>query len=583
MKKIYFITCLIISQICFGIKINNAKTDSIDYYLEKGNGLKAINFARSKSAAFLEKKDYKSFCDIMLKKAQIYYKFKDVENSLKTLYEARDVAEKNNLLYELSNIYKYIGAYNGSVFEFSKAQQYLKKSERIAKKINNNYLLCNVYQSFFKIHFDLKSDSTKYYLDQVDKYCRKSKDKKQIQSNLTNHFAYFTKIEDNILAKKYLDSSYALALQLKDTEFLSRTRNNLGVYYMTIEKNYDKSIEIYKQILETHSKSKSYQILYDAYLNISYAYEAKKDYKQALFYSNEFLEFNDEVFDGRLNQSINEIETKYKISKVEEQYKKEKKEIEERQARNQKILFLIAALIIFLVLVLYFYYQNLLLKQKNKIKDIDNELQYKIISATLDGQDQERNKISAILHDNVSATLSSIGLHLSALESSLTDEQKSDIKKTRMLLKTAHDSVRDLSHNLVSPVLVKFGLQYALNDLCERNSNSLLEFKFTSNMSISKRFEQNFETTIYNIISELSNNIIKHSKANLAEITINEFENNKLQITITDNGKGFNTSELHFGFGLTQIKARIKSMNGKLKIKSEENKGTKIIIELTNP
>lgn len=583
MKKNYFIICLIISQICFGIQIKNAKTDSIDYFLKKGNGIKAINFARSKSAHFLEKKDYKSFCAIMLKKARIYYEFKDIENSLKTLYEARDVAEKHNLLYELSKIYKFIGAYNGSIFEFSKAKQYLKKSEKIAKKINDNYLLCSVYQSFFKIHLDLKSDSTKYYLDQVDKYCNNSNDQKQIQSNLTNHFAFFTKKGNNVLAKKYLDSSYVLALQLKDTEFLSRTRNNLAVYYMTIEKNYDKSIEIYKQILETHSKSKNYQILYDAYLNISYAYEAKKDYKQALFYSNKFLEFNDEVFDGRLNQSINEIETKYKINKVEEQYKKEKKEIEERQARNQKILFLVAALIVFLVLVFYFYYQNLLLKQKNKIKDIDNELQYKIISATLEGQDQERNKISAILHDNVSATLSSIGLHLSALESTLTDEQKNDVKKTRMLLKTAHDSVRDLSHNLVSPVLVKFGLQYALNDLCEKNSNSLLEFKFTSNMSISKRFEQNFETTIYNIISELSNNIIKHSKANSAEISINEFENNKLQITISDNGKGFNTNELHFGFGLTQIKARIKSMNGKLKIKSEENKGTKIIIDLKNP
>lgn len=183
----------------------------------------------------------------------------------------------------------------------------------------------------------------------------------------------------------------------------------------------------------------------------------------------------------------------------------------------------------------------------------------------------------------MSATLSSIGLHLSALESSLTNEQKNDVKKTRLLLKTAHDSVRDLSHDLVSPVLVKFGLQYALNDLCEKNSNSLLEFKFTSNMSISKRFEQKFETTIYNIISELSNNIIKHSKANSAEISINEFENDKLQIIISDNGKGFNTNELHFGFGLTQIKARIKSMNGKLKIKSEENKGTKIIIDVKNP
>ncbi|GAW89672.1 two-component system sensor histidine kinase [Flavobacterium psychrophilum] len=90
------------------------------------------------------------------------------------------------------------------------------------------------------------------------------------------------------------------------------------------------------------------------------------------------------------------------------------------------------------------------------------------------------------MHDHVSAVLSSVGLHLSAFESSLTKEQIADLKKTRSLLKNAHDKVRDLSHELVPPLLVKFGLQFALRDLCENNTNSIIQFEFYSTLEKTK-------------------------------------------------------------------------------------------------
>jgi len=225
----------------------------------------------------------------------------------------------------------------------------------------------------------------------------------------------------------------------------------------------------------------------------------------------------------------------------------------------------------------YIFFQNLKLKQKNKLKDLDSDLQYKIISATLDGQDQERNKISEVLHDNVSATLSSVGLHLSAFESSLTPEQRTDLKKTRALLKQAHDKVRDLSHELVPPLLVKFGLQFALKDLCENNSNSLVKFNYHSELPKSKKFNHDFETKIFYFVSELFNNATKHSKATEVNLNLKEV-NGLLQIIVSDNGKGFNTKEKPFGFGLTQIRARVKNMNGNLKLFSKPDEGTIITI-----
>lgn len=219
------------------------------------------------------------------------------------------------------------------------------------------------------------------------------------------------------------------------------------------------------------------------------------------------------------------------------------------------------------------------LKEKNKFKDAESRVQQNIINATIDGQELERKKIASVLHDNISAQLSSAGLHLSAF-SAITKTDSQEIAKTRAILKEAHDKVRDLSHELLPVLLAKFGLLYALQDLCEKNSNSLLHFEYSGNVSTFKRFNEEFEMKVYFIVTELLNNILKHSEATEAELTINE-KNSQLEITVKDNGKGFKTTKTtDEGFGLTQIRARIQNMNGTFKVDSKPNHGTTVTLNI---
>jgi signal transduction histidine kinase len=111
-------------------------------------------------------------------------------------------------------------------------------------------------------------------------------------------------------------------------------------------------------------------------------------------------------------------------------------------------------------------------------------------------KNQSEKKIASFLHDNVSAMLSSAGLHLNAF-SSLTEIDSEEITKTKAILERAHDSVRDLSHELLPALLVRFGLLFSIEDLCETNSNSTLEFQFSSNVSIKKRYNESFEIRVY--------------------------------------------------------------------------------------
>ena len=119
-----------------------------------------------------------------------------------------------------------------------------------------------------------------------------------------------------------------------------------------------------------------------------------------------------------------------------------------------------------------------------------------------------------------------------------------------------------------------------MHDLCEKYSNS--ELQLISDDNGIKRYNQEFEIKIYNIIEELINNILKHSGANNASINLIERNGEKLLIQLIDDGKGFDvkTARRKDGLGLSHIEARIKIMQGVFNINSKKGEGTSIFISV---
>ncbi|WP_310556483.1 sensor histidine kinase [Flavobacterium sp.] len=558
------------------------KTDSVTYYLDVKKPIKAINYLKIKTDNLLKNKQYDAYCENVITKSELYFKFNDAENAIKILFKALTIADKNNLLkYQILLNHK-IGVLYSSLLLHDKAYIYFKKAEKIALAYKNEVLLSRVYTALFIINQTKETDSVKFYLDKAIYYSRNSKDFEQKQKICTSYSGYYLGNNELKLSKKYCDSSLYYALKSKNINLIGNSKNALAYYHLVAEKDYAKAEKILLEALEIGPEKYEQRYLSNIYQNISYAYEKQNNFKKALEYNNKYYEIFDQLMTSKMGKVNQEVEIKYAINKVENEYKNKEKIISGKQERNQKLLLIFVSLFILAGLIFYFYYQNLLLKQRNKVKEIDNKLQYKIISATLDGQDQERTKISEVLHDNVSAILSSVGLHLSAFESTLNLDQINELKKTKALLKEAHDKVRDLSHELVPQLLVKLGLQYALKDICEKNTNSIITFDFNSTLKKDRRYDSDFETKVYYIISELLNNTIKHSKASKSKIKLEE-TNNQLTITIFDNGKGFdiNSISVSNGFGLTQIKARIKNLNGIFTINSKINQGTLVVIKLS--
>ena len=577
LKKITYILLFF----SLGISARTTGGDSIDVYVEQNKIIKALGYAIRESDQLLKKHDYEGYCKFSLQKSKIYLKLNDSQKSINVLYNALKIAEKYNLKYEKVLLLNSIGRNFQLSFNHQKSLEYYNKGEKLAAELHNDTLRAFVQQNIFSILIkDGKNDSAYQYAAKIMKVLKNSKNYDQVYRCYSNFSVYYFTVNKQELGKKYLDTATFYARKNNKINYLKTCYMNLGYYYLTVKEDFKSGEKQYIKILNLTPNDTISEDITDTYLNLSYVYEKLGDYKKANKFLNKYVDNTNVIFQNKINSQLKDAETKYEIDKVESEYKKKQAELEETQSKNQKIFIAIIAMLIVIAILFYFFNQNVRLKEKNKLKDIESKIQQNIINATLDGQEIERKKIAGVLHDSISAQLSSAGLHLSAF-SAISGTQSEEITKTRAILKEAHDKVRDLSHELLPTLLAKFGLLYALQDSCEKNSNSLIEFEYASSIPSKKRYNEEYEMKLYFIITELMNNILKHSEASEAKVIINEYQN-QLSIRVQDNGKGFETgkSQNSEGFGLTQIRARIRNMKGKFIIDSKPGQGTTISINI---
>jgi signal transduction histidine kinase len=164
----------------------------------------------------------------------------------------------------------------------------------------------------------------------------------------------------------------------------------------------------------------------------------------------------------------------------------------------------------------------------------------------------------------------------------LSADNASAFTRSIDLLDTGIQELRRIAHNMMPENLVKFGLVKALEDYCQSiAATDVLKINFSALQMENYTANINLDITIYRIIQELINNTIKH--ANATEIIVQLFkEDNKLNITVEDNGKGFDVKNINNfkGAGWTNIINRVNYLKGKTDVVSNEKEGTSVNIEI---
>ncbi|MDG5490389.1 sensor histidine kinase [Psychroserpens sp. SPM9] len=251
-------------------------------------------------------------------------------------------------------------------------------------------------------------------------------------------------------------------------------------------------------------------------------------------------------------------------------------------ATQEQIIGALVYSIIFLVLVtlgliLFFYYsrKKIIEKEVEKV-NIKLDHQKKILQTTIKVQESERNRIAQDLHDAISSKLNVVSLTTNVLleDDSMTPEQKEALNHILDITTRTLESSRKIAHELMPPILDKFGLKVALEELFD---------EFTSNTSIKinhhietlNNLDKSGELHIFRIAQELINNALRHGRADQLQMELKK-EAQGFELVFKDNGIGFNINEQNkkSGIGLQNIKSRVAILNGQLFVESSKKTGS---------
>jgi PAS domain S-box-containing protein len=197
-----------------------------------------------------------------------------------------------------------------------------------------------------------------------------------------------------------------------------------------------------------------------------------------------------------------------------------------------------------------------------------------IIKATIEATEKEREGIGRELHDNVTQLLTTARLCLSCIDDD--HPSKHMIDRSSNTITTAIEEIRGLSKSLIQSFHREIGLKLSIEDLVEsiRMANKFqvsLDFYLPDEHLVDDKLKM----TVFRIVQEQLNNIIKHAEASEVALSIHQYDE-LLSLVIVDNGKGFNVLEKRKGIGITNITNRAELFNGQLRIISAPGDGCRL-------
>ena len=255
---------------------------------------------------------------------------------------------------------------------------------------------------------------------------------------------------------------------------------------------------------------------------------------------------------------------------------------------NDIIVFLCVATVMILLMAiillgtLYFYRKRQISFLK-EIEQIKLDYEKSLLSTQIEIQENTFQHISREIHDNISLSLTLVKLNLNTIDLNNLDKLKTQLDAALEQVSKAIIDLSDISKSLSSEIIINQGLLKALEKEVEKIQGMnffQVRFSVTGDPVF---MDSNKELVIFRIVQEAFNNIIKHAKATRVELKLT-FDGNKINVLISDNGKGFSKEMLELNSdtctkaGLNNIKKRAAIFNGQALIESECGKGTNICV-----
>lgn len=481
---------------------------------------------------------------------------------------------------QLARTYELVAMLYKTLEKYNDALSYYRLACHIKKAQNNEIILLSTYSGL---------GSTFRALDQIDSaiwYLKKALPlaagntltSAQVSNNLGN---IYWSLKDWQQADKWHKEALLRFDSLQHAVGIAEANFNLGAVATQLKK-YPEAITYYNNSLKAVRDGQSLSHQEWTYQHLADAYYKTGHFEDA---------YNNEVKYAAVKDSTLSLNIQKAVADLKEKYETEKKEhaLAVEQARSTKLslintnqmrlIYLLAAVALIISIMGYFMISNMRRKQKlaAELADLKEKEKQQMIQeqalrsniAMLEGQQAERQRIARDLHDRLGSTLTSVRRFMKSPDYN---------SKIDVMLDEAIDDVRRISHDLSDGILQKYGLAEALEDLKDTiAAGGLMSVSLhQSDLGI---VPASVAAEIYYIVRELVNNAVKHSKASALSIQLMR-EEQLLHLTVEDDGKGFDTTAVSKGIGLSNIETRAFKINAQFTIESYPGKGTCIFFTI---
>ncbi len=525
---------------------------------------------------------------LYLMKATSLTRSQKTNESLAVLYELLNRLEKKPDLYIELFAYNHIGSAYEISNHFTEALDWFEKGLRkipdptppslreiyASLVLNKGITLTDMYQADMK-RTDL-ADSAGLYL-------RMAVDSSRTYEYIGN-LAYSLNMQGLLLsykkqiaeAEKYYQEGLAIHRLFGDPYYIISDIVNLSNFYLN-SRQPQKGIAICLEGIELSHNTKITYDLSLLYSGLAENYKASGDFIKYGETLKQVIAAKDSDYQKNSAEALAELQTRFEVQKKENTIIRQQYDL----SRKNYLIYGVSVILLLTILGGFIYFNNRRKNQLLKLRQLELSQKQKTTEAVMQAEETERKRIAADLHDSVAQKMVVASMNLESIHAKITklgEQEQKIYTAIRDLLDESTAEVRNLSHSMIPRAFTMDGLPAAIKDFLDKLPPGSLKVDFSSSGDFSG-IHENTGLMIYRIIQEAVQNVLKHAKATHLDISL-ILENSELDITLEDNGVGFDTSLLaeSESMGMKNIQSRVNYLNGKLEIHSEPGKGSLLAI-----
>ncbi len=567
-------------------------------YFEKGETKKALQLLTKEEQAIRSFKAPKLDMELDTKYGKYYKQLGYQDTAIRYYFKALDLLQRHPSIDTTGFYYHTIFTDLGSIFMVDKADipvaiRYFEKGLAVARQYKNDSWLCSILIGMGGAYANQQLVDTnnhsgfrkglKYMADAL--HIALKNDYHFAAKNAYNNMAaIYVNMNEPDSAELCVKKARQLPAGPNDQANEVRSLLALGASFIK-KKDYTKAVTYLDQARKYSIDQQARNDLADIDKTLYALYVETGEYDKALAHLQAYTFLRDSLIDEDKIRAITELEVKYQMAEKDKSIVEQSLTLIRQQNRlKEKNIWigigigstLLLAVLLFIIRRNY-QHRRRREEEKQQLWKQDEEIRH--LKAVISGEEKERARIGRELHDGVVGQLSAAKMNFTMIQSKYPyPELHADFKEALSYLDDTAQELRKAAHNLMPGILIEQGLVTAVDAFCEKTATFTGIQIDVHQDGLLPRLDIDFELSVYRMVQELVQNIIKHANATRVLVQL-DYHEPMLILTVEDNGVGITKKQAASGVGLNNLKTRVNALQGNVALSGNEGEGTSVYIE----